>query len=526
MLVEFSNPSNPDYEQKREAWRNCMTKLLGDYVSFDGNDPRIAEAAEKCAGLEPENTSYCFPEIISVYLAERHTNPCFHILESHYFKPGINKEPEYIFRGSYEPDLKGGRIVEAVTGVFKPIIARMTLKLYYNGTSPELVKEWNSESTLNSPKGLFYKLNIPKSINPILDEYEKRPVRCDVKIPPPEEICENGAAEIELSGFADEKGNPSKSFNRIVVSIYKGEILNGETSELGPDYKVFTVGEGSVKVRYRPPANKDDGYEWLRVYNSCEILPPEKVPMSGTLADKMIIDQKFPINCGFYKGEITVTKSWDYKKTSGQITSTYIGKQTVTFNGIFKPKKEIKEMMAGQPIKFYESASVTGSWTHNEDRYCEGPGCGNCKGLVYQEYGSGSLSPFTISMITIITYSFPTGKKGVADQLAQFGLANWYDISAPGENVPTQRRTTHATQYGCDWDNSTSTTNLIGVDLLRYKLEDINNLKGSVSWKSHMGTHGISVTNMPEALDGQKPFDPEKDGTDYTYTITWKLTIL
>jgi hypothetical protein len=129
-------------------------------------------------------------------------------------------------------------------------------------------------------------------------------------------------------------------------------------------------------------------------------------------------------------------------------------------------------------------------------------------------------------MITIITYSFPTGKKGVADQLAQFGLSNWYDISAPGENVPIQRRTTYATQYGCEWKNSTSTVNLIGVDLLRYKLEDIENLKGSISWKSHMGTHGISATNMPEALSGQKPFDPEQDGTDYTYTITWKLTIL
>ena len=28
----------------------------------------------------------------------------------------------------------------------------------------------------------------------------------------------------------------------------------------------------------------------------------------------------------------------------------------------------------------------------------------------------------------IITNSFPTDNKAVADQLAQFGLENWYDI--------------------------------------------------------------------------------------------------
>jgi len=39
ILEEFTNPNNPDYEQKREEWRQCMQELLGDYVSFDANDP-------------------------------------------------------------------------------------------------------------------------------------------------------------------------------------------------------------------------------------------------------------------------------------------------------------------------------------------------------------------------------------------------------------------------------------------------------------------------------------------------------
>ena len=524
LLVEFSNPRNPDYEQKRQEWRDCMTSLLGDYVSFSDEDPKIADASEKCSGFKPDYQEYCFPEIFAVYLAERLTKPCFHMLAMHYYKPSVNKEPEYIFKGSYEPDIEGGRIVEAVTDVFKPIIARMSCELYYNGTTPELVQEWHSEHTLNSPKGLFNKLNIPKPISPLLDDFEKRPVRCDVKIPPVEEICENGAAEIELSAFTDAKGNPSKSFNRIIVSIYKGEILNGENSDFGPDWKVFTVGEGTVKVKYRPPEDKEDGWEWLRVYNSCEILPPEKSPMSGTQMDSLIVDQRFTIVCGYYKGDVSITKSWNYKEERADYTSTYTGTEDVSFSGIFKLKQEM-EGMEDQPIKIYEATSAVGSWKYREDRYCDGQGCGKCQGLVLQEYGSGFLPPLTLTGIMIMTYSFPTGQKEVADQLAQFGLANWYDISTPGDGVQTEEKSKDEIDKECVWTTRTTTQNLTGADI-RFKLEDIGNLKGSVSWSSSRGKGiDVSITNMPDALEGQKPFDPEQDGTEFKYTVSWNLKL-
>jgi hypothetical protein len=525
MLVEFSNPSNPDYEQQRQEMRDCMTELLGDYVSFSDEDPKIADAYQKCSGQLPEYDEYCFPEIVKGYLGEHHSNPCFYLLNQEYFSKIGGKDPEYIFKGSYEPDLEGGRIVEAVTDVFKPIISQMNLDLYYNGTTPELVHSWFAESTLNSPRGLLHKLNIPKSLKPIFDDYEKRPVRCEVKIPPPEEICENGTVEIELSGFSDINGNSSKSFNRIIVSIYKGEILNGENSDFGPDWKVFTVGEGTVKVRYRPPEDKEDGWEWLRIYNSCEILPAEKSPMSGTQMDSIIVDQHFPIFCGFYKGNITVTKSWDYKKNHDDYTETYIGNQSVTYHGIFKPIPQM-EGMEGQPIKMFGKGTVQGTWEHNEQRYCEGNGCGECTGLVYEEYGSGSMPSETMDGLVIITNVWPTDEKKVADQLAQFGLENWYDITTPTENVQTENRTKSYTRDGgCQWHNSSSTTNLIGADV-RFKLTDIMLLKGRVSWSSSKGATVISVTDMTEAIYDQKPFDPEKNGTDYTYSITWNLKAL
>ncbi len=524
ILDEFTNPNNPDYEQKREEWRQCMLKQLGNYVSFYADDPKVNAAAEICEPLLPIDHAYCFPAIVASFLGEKLTNPCFHMLSLQYFNPDRHRNPEYLFRGSYEGNIEGGEIVEIVTDVFKPIIARMNMKLYYNGTTPELVHEWNSQGTLNSPRGLLSRLNLPKNIRPILEEFEKRPATCEVKFPSQEELCENGTGEIILKGFRDTGGRPSREFNRIVVSIYKGEMLNGEKCIWGPDYRVFSLDDGEVKIRYRPPADKDDGYDWLRVYNSCDILPPEKHPLSETSIGELILDQHFPIFCGFYSGSISVTKTWDYTKDDGNSSTKYVGKQTVTFTGIFNPIPQM-EGMEGQPIKIYGPHKVSGSWSHNEDRYCSGD-C-DCPGLNYQEYGTGEFPDKTLKEgLIIITNVFPTDIKDVADQLGQFGLVNWYDVATPTENVPTQTRYRHYIKdVGCVWGNSTSSTNLTGADV-RFKLKDISNLSGSVSWSSSMGTTGISATDMTEAIYEQKPFEPEQDGTDYHYTITWNLKAL
>jgi len=527
MLVEFLNPHNPDYEKQLDAWQECTKKYLGDqaYLGPDTLDPAYKDAIMKCKYLDPPNKWYCYPSMMETYLGERLTNPCFHFLSPIFYAPETDKPPEYIFKGSYEAGLEGGRIIEYFEDYKKPVIARMKCELYYNGNTPILVQEWFSENTINDPKALFNKLKMPKNITPVLEEFEKQPVKCEVKIPASEDICENGTAEIELSAFRDTKGNPSKSFNRIIVSIYKGEILNGENSDLGPDYKVFTIGEGSVKVKYRPPADKDDGWDWLRVYNSCEILPAEKSPMSGTLTDSMIVDLHFPFFCGFYKGTVTITKSWNYEEVHDNSTSTYAGSQTVSFDGIFKPKIGTEEL-ENQPIKIYEAASVTGTWNYNEDISCRGAGCGDCQGLYSQEYGSGSLPDLTLTGLMIITNAFPTDNKTVADQLAQFGLENWYDISTPPDNVPTQTRTKDEIDNNCVWSTRKTSAYLVGSDI-RYKLIDIGHLSGSVQWNSSKGrTSDLSITDMTEAIYDQKPYDPEKDGNDYSYTIKWDLKAL
>ena len=525
MLVEFLNPHNPDYEQRLKEWNACMTEHLGDRVfkEEDSLNPELTEAIEKCKALDPPEKWYCYPSMMSVYMGERFTNPCFHFLSPIFYAPGTDKPPEYIFKGSYEANLIGGRIIEYEEDYKKPVIATMELRLYYNGNTPELIQEWSSENTINYPRSLFNKLKTPKSLNPIFEEFEKKPVSNDVEVPTQDEICEQEKGIIILSGFKDVSGRPSREFNRIVVSIYKGKIMNGADSDYGPDYKVFNVGEGEVRVEYQPPPDKDDGYEWLRVYNSCDILPNEKHPLSLTVPDELIVDQHFPIFCGFYYGTITVEKKWDYTTDSGKSSTRYTGSQTVSFSGTFKPIPQM-EGMEGQPITIFGPYKVTGTWSHNEDRYCSGD-C-ECSGLNYQEFGSGDFPRESLQGLIIITNIFPTDVKVVSDQLGQFGLVNWYDIATPTENVPTETRSRYYVKdVGCLWDHSTSTANLTGSDA-RFKIKDINHLQERVSWSSSRETTSVSITDMTEAIYDQKPFDPEKDGTDYHYTVRWDLKAL
>ena len=99
-------------------------------------------------------------------------------------------------------------------------------------------------------------------------------------------------------------------------------------------------------------------------------------------------------------------------------------------------------------------------------------------------------------------------------------------LSTPPDNVPTQTRTKDEIDNNCVWSTRKTSAYLVGSDI-RFKLKDIGHLSGSVQWNSSKGrTSDLSITDMTEAIYDQKPFDPEKDGNDYTYTIKWDLKAL
>ena len=129
--------------------------------------------------------------------------------------------------------------------------------------------------------------------------------------------------------------------------------------------------------------------------------------------------------------------------------------------------------------------------------------------------------------LIITTNVWPTDNKQVAVQIAQFGMENLYDITI------TDRKCKHRKQskiiYG-GWGLPVEAIQLqppISLEQI-YAL----NLKILISFRvEFLGVHQkglqvISATDMTEAIYDQKPFDPEQNGADFKYTITWNLKAL
>lgn len=364
------------------------------------------------------------------------------------------------------------------------------------------------------------------NLKEIIIYYEKAPKKAEFKS---KEIKVN-PEQIEKITFkvTDDKGEVPKSWQRLAVRVEFGSLTNGTPCCYADEnFKTYSFycDNGTISLDYKAPEGEKATFDHITVFNGCDT--KDEVYHPKHLVDpKAIIGELdlILINEG-YSGTITITKSWDYKKQHDDFTETFIGNQSITYNGRFKPIPQM-EGMEGQPIKMFRANPAQGTWKHNEQRYCEGSGCGECKGLVYEEYGSGNVPSETMDGLILTTNVWPTGNKQVFDQMAQFGMENWYDITTPTENVKTENRTKSYTEDGgCQWKNSTSTTNLTGADI-RYKLKDLNLLQGRVPWSSSKGTTVISATDMTETIYDQKPFDPEQNGADFKYTITWNLKTL
>jgi hypothetical protein len=253
-------------------------------------------------------------------------------------------------------------------------------------------------------------------------------------------------------------------------------------------------------------------------YKQEDILGPLEDPDKNHVLEKNLL-----LECGNngYAGWINITVSWDYADDG----TTYIGSMTSSCRGVFKIIEEMKEMVY-QPFHIYGPSKATGTWKINKDKYCSGDS--DCPGLCNQEFGSGSYTPDMWQESTITTFDFPTEIKEVAKQFEQTGMENYYEIFLAGtiNRVVTQTRNKGGDP--CVWDLNQSDEKIPSINL-RYKLTDPNHLKGSETWHSshdHSSTD-MSITDMPGFMDNKKGrFDPEEDGSDYTYTISWDLKAL
>jgi hypothetical protein len=318
----------PECCSRRAILKSCTINdpmgIMGTAGIKEDVDPY---AEEPTFVLTSSDLQESFCSSVQTRLAQLLTRDCFHLINPEYvdhnrqvaqrdgwsslLKPSIPVEPEY----SFDVEMVSG--LDTFTDEGRPIRSSITLELYFDGEQRELVHRWVVYGTLDTVSntgttalGLFHKLMTSLREGPeimeLLDKFEKIPFECQVN-PEKEALDAGEAISIELTGFTDIFGERSREFNRIVVHAYSGDILNGEPCDIGPDYRVFKVDDGTVRVRYRAPDDCDETEDRLTVYSACEILPEERSPISKTQIKDRIIEKTLKIKC--YDAVIVVQKT-------------------------------------------------------------------------------------------------------------------------------------------------------------------------------------------------------------------------
>ena len=224
-------------------------------------------------------------------------------------------ETEY----SFDAEMVSG--LDEYTDEGRPVRSRVNVRLYFDGEQRELVREWEVIGTWDtvsnsgtSSLGLSQKLNSSLREEPdimeVLERFEKRPVECQVR-PEKEDVEPGEVITVELSDFTDKFGEKSREFNRLVVYATSGDIMNGEPCDISQDHRIFKVDNGTVKVKYKAPADCDKTEDRITVYNACEILPEDRSPINETQIKDKIAEKDLRIKC--YDATLVLEKT--YEKT-------------------------------------------------------------------------------------------------------------------------------------------------------------------------------------------------------------------
>lgn len=378
LMISFTLPSTQAYPQGDEC---CSRHAVhGKYIL---NDPMGIVGAGDALQASVENL-----------LQESLTRNCFHFLQpaavDHFIKKDVNALAEagnkeiYIPNDlapneySFEAQFVSG--LDEFTNEGRPIRSRLKVEMYFEGEQRELVHSWQTQGTWDTPsnsgtswlghRNKFKKLAKDPDIMEIIKKFEKQPVQCKL-IPEKENVNPGEVIKIKLTGFLDKYGEKSREFNRVLVHAYSGEILNGEENDNGPDYKVFRLGDGDITLKYRAPDNCDDATDRITIYNSCDILPDSKIPMSQTQIHNRLLEKTLNINC--YDATLTIRKkvnkklfsSFEEERHDGSCVTHIKEKHTidepieVVVNVTLKLEEAQDIPVLNQTMEYYKPQSVT-----------------------------------------------------------------------------------------------------------------------------------------------------------------------
>ena len=346
VMGKCENKAMPeDFKERYKEYGDCLSEQMN--IARDETwfyNPEIDEnewnnALEECKYLKPDygrEFSMATDEVmfynLRSWIASILTCDRFHIQDNTIVtayresagqagippKEDKSRPTEYFFEATYDCALVPN--IDTTWNNKERYPSSLNIRMYYDGEQKELVKEW----TVNSPVHYFDSLTnrmfknrgisighepslmrqeVP--ITNLLDAFEKKPVQCRVK-PEKEKVAEGQEIDIVLSNFRDALQQPSREFNRIIVHVNEGKILNGKRCSAGSDYRVFRLNRQPITVRYRAPKNGEADRDIITVYNACEILPQEKSPLRATHPHKEIAVRELHLSHNAWKGSLTL----------------------------------------------------------------------------------------------------------------------------------------------------------------------------------------------------------------------------
>jgi hypothetical protein len=155
-------------------------------------------------------------------------------------------------------------------------------------------------------------------LDKLIRDYERTPEGARVEVP--NDTAQAGATvSIKIPELRNDEGQPTQDWQRILVKVDKGKILNAEARTEEGHY-VFKAGKNAeVTVQYRAPDGCKPDKETLTIFNTCETRPKYEPGAKKELAKK-----EFNIVCDQWDVKITYTEdlSGTYKPGDAKITVT------------------------------------------------------------------------------------------------------------------------------------------------------------------------------------------------------------
>jgi len=145
-------------------------------------------------------------------------------------------------------------------------------------------------------------------LDDIMFDYERIPDAARV-VPAAPRIEVGTEATFSITGIKDQEGRRSAPFQRLMVLVDEGRVVNGFDKD---PYKVFEVGpSGTVQIRYRAPDECVDQTATLEVYNSCNI----NDGLNSTLPENRLAGAEIHIHCTpkwRWRGTLSLDRTLDY----------------------------------------------------------------------------------------------------------------------------------------------------------------------------------------------------------------------